>query len=58
MAIVNEDKLFYLNVRHSVLEIMIVCLRMYKKTGKEKFVNQGKEFGIFSEQLKKKIKSL
>jgi hypothetical protein len=52
---VDEEKEFFRKCRGSIMEIIEVMLRMYKKTKNEKWLNEARWFGELSLELKKKI---
>lgn len=48
--IVSEGKVFWLEVSGQILEVMEVCLRMFKKTGDEKWMQ---DFRFFEDHYHK-----
>lgn len=52
---INKAKIRDMEIRADILEIMGVCLRIYKKTHTAQFLNDARDLGKVSESLKKKI---
>lgn len=55
MALIEEEKVFVRGIRANILKIMRSALRMYEKTGDEKFLAHAKHFGDFSAKLKGRL---
>ena len=55
MALINEEATFIRGVRSSSMKIMQSALRMYEKTGDDKFLEHAKYFGDFSKKLKARL---
>jgi len=55
MAIVDEEKVFIRGVRTSTMKIMQSALKMYEKTGDEKFLSYANHFAEFSKKLKARL---